>query len=165
MSTLPCIIAGVSSSAAPAMVIRRRCFAFVVHQLDHSHRRVGPFSAAMRTTSGVSSSAPAEGAVEFSGSAVGSASAELSAAEALSAAEEALSGALTWGALCRRSAFPCRGLRQARSDFSCDTHDSCPFFVSAAGASSRPAFAVTPGSLPAFRTEPIRRPSGRQGQR
>ena len=166
MSTLPCIIAGVSSSAAPAMVNSQALFSLSSSISLIIPIAVGPFSAAMRTTSGVSSSAPAEGAVEFSGSAVGCASAELSAAETLSAAEEALSGALTWGALWQAVSIPMqRTAASADLIFLVILMIPVLSLFPRRGASSRPPSQSLPGAFPAFRTEPIRRPSGRQGQR
>ena len=172
MSTLPCIIAGVSSSAAPAMVNSQALFSLSSSISLIIPIAVGPFSAAMRTTSGVSSSGSAEGAVEFSGSAVGcawavgSALVELSAAEALSTAEEALSGALTWGAL-----WQAVSIRMQRNAASADLIFLVILMIPILSlfprraASSRPPSQSLPGAYPAFRTAPIRRPSGRQGQR
>ena len=166
MSTLPCIIAGVSSSAAPAMVNSQALFSLSSSISLIIPIAVGPFSAAMRTTSGVSSSGSAEGAAEFSGSAVGCASAELPAAEALSAAEEALSGALTWGALWQAVSIPMQRTA-ASADLILLVILMIPVLslFPRRGASSRPPSQSLPGAYPAFRTEPIRRPSGRQGQR
>ena len=74
--------------------------------------------------------------------------------------------ALTWGALWQAVSIPMqRTAASADLIFLVILMIPVLSLFPRRGASSRPPSQSLPGAYPAFRTEPIRRPSGRQGQR